>query len=237
MEYMTPPITLCESGHNICKSCRPNLDNCPTCRQPYLKVRNKALENLAQKVHYPCCYRSNGCSVVLRPDLIGDHQLSCHYRPYYCPLSKAEGIECKWVGELVSLKKHIQTEHRDRLTDLKSVKKVVIMGYKSEHKYSRVIFACNEMFYQQFEVKDSVFYFVIQHIGPENYDLKFQYNFTLATYRNVESVSATFVARSCKVSVGDIHRSGQCVKLCFETVKNFLDETNNFKFEFHIKKI
>jgi hypothetical protein len=200
-------------------------------------VRNKALENLSQKLQYPCCYKPEGCSLVFRPELIDEHQLACRYRPYKCPLSKAESIMCKWVGALEQLKKHIGTKHRNRLTDLESVKKVIIWSYKSDYKYSRLIFACDEMFYQQFEVIDNVFYFVIQHIGPENYDSKFQYTFTLATCGNVESVSVTFVARSCNVDIEDIYRSGQCVKLCFETVKNFLDEWNNFKFEFRIRKI
>jgi E3 ubiquitin-protein ligase SIAH1 len=237
MELMMPPITMCESGHNICTCCRPNLDKCPICREPFMNVRNKALENLAQKVQYPCYYRTEGCSLVLQPRFIDEHQLICPYRPYNCPLSEAENIMCEWFGAFLDLKEHIETKHRNRLTETESVKQVHIQRYKGEKKYSRVIFACGEMFYQQFEVIDNVFYFIIQHIGPENYDTKFHYNFTLATSGNTESVSVTFVARSCKVDIESLHRSGQCVKLCFETVKNFLDERNNFKFEFRIKKI
>jgi len=93
------------------------------------------------------------------------------------------------------------------------------------------------MFYQQFEVIDNTFYFVIQHIGPENYGSNFQYNFNLATSNNVEYVSMGFVARSCKVDIENVYRSGQCVKLCYDTVKNFLDESNDFNFDFGIKKI
>jgi hypothetical protein len=93
------------------------------------------------------------------------------------------------------------------------------------------------MFYQQFEVIDNTFYFVIQHIGPENYGSNFQYNFHLATSNNAEFVSVGFVARSCKVDTENLYRSGQCVKLCYDTVKNFLDESNNFNFDFGIKKI
>ncbi|KAJ4432539.1 hypothetical protein ANN_21162 [Periplaneta americana] len=31
-DYMVPPITLCENGHNICKICKPKLFECPTCK-------------------------------------------------------------------------------------------------------------------------------------------------------------------------------------------------------------
>lgn len=237
LEYMMPPITMCESGHNICDCCRPKLDKCPTCRQPFLNVRNKALENVAWKLQYPCRYKSTGCSMLLQPKLMDEHQLACPYRPYKCPLSKAESIMCEWVGALAGLKEHIETKHRNRLTDIAHGKEVVIRRYRSECKFSRVIFAYDEIFYQQFEVIDNVFYFVIQHIGPENYGSKFQYNFTLETYGSSEYVSLAFVVRSCKVDIKDIYRSGQCVKLFFETVKNFLNERGDFKFEFHIRKL
>jgi len=34
MQYMLPPIALCSNGHNICSSCKPKIQNCPTCREP-----------------------------------------------------------------------------------------------------------------------------------------------------------------------------------------------------------
>ena len=236
MEYMLPPIPMCESGHSICSKCRPNLVKCPSCRQPFLNLRNKALENLSLRAKHPCCYRSYGCQLVFRADMKTDHEIVCPYRPYTCPLLKDNQINCQWCGIHEDLREHIRKEHKDRLTDIKSGKHVCIRRYKEKHRYSRVIFACDEMFYQQFEVIDNTFYFVIQHIGPENYGSNFQYSFNLATSSNAEFVSIGFVARSCKVDIANLYRSGQCVKLCYDTVKNFLDERNNFTFYFGIKK-
>jgi E3 ubiquitin-protein ligase SIAH1 len=235
-DYMMPPIAMCESGHNICSNCRPNLDKCPSCRQPFLNLRNKALENLSLRAKHPCCYRSYGCQLMFRADVKNDHEVACPYRPYKCPLVNADRIMCQWYGIYEDLREHIKSKHRDRVTDIKSGRHVSIRRYKEENKYSRVIFACDEMFYQQFEVIDNTFYFVIQHIGPENYGSNFQYQFTLATSDYVEFVSLGFVARSCKVDIEDIYRSGQCVKLCFDTVRNFLDEQKNLNFEFTIKR-
>jgi hypothetical protein len=93
------------------------------------------------------------------------------------------------------------------------------------------------MFYQQFEVIDNTFYFVIQYIGPESYGSNFQYFFSLAPSGNAEFVTIGFVARSCKVDIENIYKSGQCVKLCYDTVKNFLNESNDFNFDFGINKI
>jgi hypothetical protein len=97
------------------------------------------------------------------------------------------------------------------------------------------------MFYQQFEVIDNTFYFVIQHIGPEKYGSNFRYFFSLASSDNSEFVTIGFVARSCKMdienNIENIYRSGQCVKLCYNTVKNFLDDSNNLGFDIGINKI
>lgn len=237
MEHMLPPIIMCESGHSICSSCRPNLAKCPSCRQPFLNLRNKALENLSLRAKHPCCYKPFGCQILFRTDQKSNHELVCPYRPYECPLLNADRILCQWSGIYDDLREHIQSNHGDRLTDIMSWKSVCIRNYKEANRYSRVIFACEEIFYQQFEVLDNTFYFVIQHIGPENYGAIFQYNFKLATRGNLEFVSIGFVARSCKVDIQNIYRSGQCVKLCFDTVKNFLDEGNSLKFEFGIKRI
>jgi E3 ubiquitin-protein ligase SIAH1 len=237
LDYMASPIWMCESGHNICSSCRPRINACPTCRQPFLPVRNKALENLSVLTKAPCPYKKYGCQLVFGQEDFTEHKTVCPYRPYNCPLSKAEGIMCKWTGIRPDLKEHIQAEHRNRLTELDFLKEVLIRKFRREMKYSRVIIACGEIFYQQFEVINNVFYFVVQHVGPENYKSKFQYNFTISSRQHPESISISFIARSCRVDIETIYRSGQCVKLFFDTVKNFFDENNNFKFEFYITRI
>jgi Seven in absentia protein family. len=236
LDYMMPPIVMCESGHSICSKCRPNLSKCPYCRQPFLNLRNKALESLSLRVKHPCCHKSYGCQLVFRADVKADHEIECPYRPYTCPLLKDNRIMCQWSGIHGDLKEHIQTKHKDRVTDINSWKHVCIRKYKEENKYTRVIFACDEIFYQQFEVIDSTFYFVVQHVGPENCGSSFQYCFNLAKKDNAEYVSVGFVAQSCKVDTETIYRSGQCVKLCYNTVKNFLDKNNNLSFNFWIKK-
>ncbi|XP_023721054.1 E3 ubiquitin-protein ligase sina isoform X2 [Cryptotermes secundus] len=53
LEYMTPPITMCSSGHSVCQACRPRMTSCPTCRRPLLGIRNYALELLARELQLP----------------------------------------------------------------------------------------------------------------------------------------------------------------------------------------
>ena len=61
MEYMRPPIMLCENGHNICNICKQEVPHCPTCRQQFSNTRNVALEKVAIEVNYPSTYRNYGC--------------------------------------------------------------------------------------------------------------------------------------------------------------------------------
>jgi E3 ubiquitin-protein ligase SIAH1 len=55
-QYMLPPICLCVNGHNICKSCRPKMQYCPICRQPFITTKCVSLEKLAAQVEFPCTY-------------------------------------------------------------------------------------------------------------------------------------------------------------------------------------
>jgi hypothetical protein len=100
-EYMRPPITLCQAGHNICCRCRPSLqwpggNKCPRCEGPLLDTRNVALETIARSLLYPCRYSVAGCRGKFGMDDIGQHHARCPHRSYDCPLRRLEG--CKWTG-------------------------------------------------------------------------------------------------------------------------------------------
>ena len=99
-EYMSPPITLCQAGHNICNRCRPNLqfkggNKCPRCRRDLLDTRNVALETIARGLKYPCRY--DGCKVKFTMEDIGKHHARCNFRSYDCPIRSQE--HCYWNGK------------------------------------------------------------------------------------------------------------------------------------------
>ena len=64
MQYMLPPIKLRGNGHNTCSSCKQKIQKCPTCREPQLDTRNKALEKLAVRVECPCPNEPHGCTLT-----------------------------------------------------------------------------------------------------------------------------------------------------------------------------
>lgn len=235
-EHMIPPITLCESGHNICSRCKPKLKKCPTCRQQLLAVRNLTLENLTNKIKYPCCNRKTGCDESLPLDQIIRHQTICLHRFYDCPLAKAPGVLCLWQGPWSDVKKHIDINHKDRVTEAVSKLSVNIRDFKSTYKYCRVIYALGEAFYQQFEVSGNNFYFVVQYVGPEDAAYRYKYEFILSSTSGDEKIQVSQVTRSVKINIDDICQSGKCIKLHYDVVKNFLEE-NSMKFEMEISKI
>jgi hypothetical protein len=100
-QYMRPPITLCQAGHNICSSCRPDMqwwggNRCPQCDSPLLDTRNVALESIAGSLLYPCRYSAAGCPHKFRLEDVGPHHAECPHRSYGCPLRALE--HCKWTG-------------------------------------------------------------------------------------------------------------------------------------------
>ena len=77
----SPPIHQCELGHIHCKTCHPNLQNCPVCRSR--KIGSRALfaeQTMAiffTKCKYPNC-------PVLKLENIQEHEIQCEFAPVQC---------------------------------------------------------------------------------------------------------------------------------------------------------
>ena len=68
MMQMHSKIYQCESGHVICATCKPRLQNCASCRVPLGEIRNRPLEAIAAAADFelPCKFCDTGCTEVLR---------------------------------------------------------------------------------------------------------------------------------------------------------------------------
>jgi hypothetical protein len=49
LEYMSPPISLCTRGHNLCDSCSRSIPKCPICKEVFI-TRNLPLEVITSKM-------------------------------------------------------------------------------------------------------------------------------------------------------------------------------------------
>lgn len=53
LEYMSPPISLCTRGHNLCDTCSRGIPKCPICQDVFI-TQNVALEMIASKIKLLC---------------------------------------------------------------------------------------------------------------------------------------------------------------------------------------
>lgn len=235
-EYMIPPITICESGHNICSRCKPKMKECPNCRRPLLSARNLALEKLTSKVKYPCYNRKTGCDETFTVDQIVGHQSICLHGLYDCPLAQAPGILCFWQGPRSEVRAHVDKYHKSRVTEAVSRLSVYTRVFDIEYKYCRIIYALGQVFYQQFDVKGDIFYLVVQHVGPAIADAIYKFEFALESSDGDEKIQVSHHIQSVKNNIDDIRKCGKCVKLHYDVVKNFMED-ESLKFEMEICQV
>ncbi|CAG9858305.1 unnamed protein product [Phyllotreta striolata] len=112
MEYLTPPIRMCTSGHSICDDCRSKITFCPLCAKKFSTGRNVTLEHVAEKIKYPCTYRKYGCKEKLSCNELYNHQRKCTYMEIVCFFSYL----CQFKGSLQDQLSHCRCHDRYCLT-------------------------------------------------------------------------------------------------------------------------
>jgi hypothetical protein len=220
MEYMTPPIFLCENGHSICSHCRPQLPLCPTCRRHFLSnARNVGLESIAVELDYPC--RNSGCDEVLPLEEITQHQAVCPHRPFECPL--VHGSHCAWKGPHSLIKKHVMESHV-RYVREGSQSVSILNDVSSTPGYSMVIFAFGQVFLQKCRMQDCQFYSAVQYIGPKENASKYRFEFELSTSNGHHKVLVGDLVTSDSEDMQSVRRAGRCVMLDHNVIKCFMYE-------------
>lgn len=84
-ELPESPILQCKNGHTLCQSCYTKCSKCPLCRHPLDQkdpIRALKLENIAEKVLFPCPYE--GCTSQKKIKDMKPHKSSCAFRPVRC---------------------------------------------------------------------------------------------------------------------------------------------------------
>jgi len=220
LEYMVPPISLCESGHSICDQCRPQLPVCPTCRKPFLaKTRNIALESIADDLDYPC--RNDGCFEIYPVQIITQHEAVCPHRPFECPLS--QGAHCAWKGPLRLMKQHVKEVH-GRYMRVGTESTSVLHNVSETPGYSLVIFAFEEVFLQKSRLHDKKFYSAVQYIGPKENASKYRYEFQLSTGNEHQKLIVGHLVHSSSDDLQNVNKEGNCVRLDYDVIKPFIYE-------------
>jgi len=240
MEYMRSPIGMCVNGHNICNTCKQKLTHCPTCGQQFFNIRNVALEKVATELKYPCLYRKYGCLDIYKLDLIGEHQQKCQYNPQPCPVNKVNLGNCTWTGIGSNMVSHLKQAHNDVSIDYYghgsfcNRRAFCISGVTPDTKYCKLILHGHNVLYSHSEIKNGIFYSVLQYIGPAAEAAKYQYKLEFFDKERTESLAVNLLARSLDEDLSEVHNSGKCVKLYPEQFSRFANERSELEFSMEI---
>ncbi|XP_068081894.1 E3 ubiquitin-protein ligase SIAH1A-like [Anabrus simplex] len=232
--FLTPPIIMCRNGHNICAECRKNLQVCPSCNQAFDEpnIRNRAMEDIAHILKFPCENRDAGCQVMLGNDAIRSHQRSCAFRMYSC---LAAG--CAWKSHVHLLPEHMKKEHSNLLFKQGSRQ----FGKPTEgeaYASYRFIEAHGELFWRLLkrDPVNSKLSWVIQYVGPVEKAKEFQYQLLFKSPDNNKTVTFTATTHRDDEDMDAIIDSGKSVDLPFSMISPFTGKDKKLNYEIYVRK-
>ena len=80
------PIPACPKGHIVCKTCRKNVETCPTCRADFRPGGvNIPVGAMIQKIPHKCKFSRYGCDVQMKLEDLVQHEKRCPERLVRCP--------------------------------------------------------------------------------------------------------------------------------------------------------
>jgi len=173
-------------------------------------------------------------------DLIGEHQQKCQYIPQPCPVNKMNLGNCTWTGIGSSMMSHLKQAHSDVSIDyyghgsFHNRGAFRISGVTPHTKYCKLILYGNKVFYTCSEIKDGIFYSVLQYFGPAAEAVKYQYKLEFFDKERTESLAVSLLARSLDEDLSEVHNSGKCVKLYPEQFSRFANEGCELTFSMEI---
>lgn len=199
-EYMAPPITVCQNGHNICNPCKSNLDSCPMCRSNLSDVRSQTAETVSRTITHRCKYRELGCTGQVLVDFKEIHEESCKFRPMRCPFLM--GSNCHWEGALKNVAEHIRLGHNahSTLNVLESEQELTINNYKERTDgnteyigWVQAVFTLEEVFFVRVRLVNNALYITYLFVGVEEAAKKYKFKVTLKTADEDEYLSGSLV--------------------------------------------
>ena len=222
-DFMVPPITMCENGHSICPKCKPKLQNCPSCKKPFLQVRNLALESLSRQA-------------INEEDQRPPARIPQNVE---CPFARISKDICPWKGPVADMKVHVKFFHKNPNDTFKvsGVFTVVLTDLSPTQHYRKAVFTADELFYIYWRIKDGSFYCTVFYVGEQEKCSNYMYRFVLTTDSDNRKISMSFPTRSIMENLEELFHSGDCVILNYNTVLKFADPNMNLECEFQINAI
>ena len=209
VEYMTPPIPMCQNGHNICNTCRQKVNQCAICKEEFLKSRCWLLENIIRKIKIRCQYYKEGCQFVSTCQFINSHEADCPDRPFNCPLSVVGTTNFCWRGHVSRMWDHILCKHPD-LAVPKAAKFVLTVDSTRPGTMYRALSACGETFFLLFRVINLDLYCCVLYVGPQERASLYKYWVTAEPRHASECSTVCLPTKSYFADVETLFRNREC---------------------------
>ncbi|KAJ8955778.1 hypothetical protein NQ314_006845 [Rhamnusium bicolor] len=173
MEYMIPPIHQCITGHSICFHCKTKVAQCPTCRKEFQNTQNFALAQIIYHLTYPC--KHSKCRFTAKARYIRQHEESCVYGPFKCPLQEYENCNVQLIFSDVL--DHVMNTHYEHVLEMDTVTLPFDNANEDddEDKDCYILKYSFKLFKLHFLYRYHTFYWAMQLIGPADESTKYKF--------------------------------------------------------------
>ena len=223
---------MCENGRNICGCCKERLSECPSCRGKFNNGRNIALETYAATAVYPCKNQEAGCRETFTMDYRSKHHSVCLYRSKKCPVGVLTGVDCSWTGIQLTLEAHLVTKHDTVVFIVPNHFTMLLRNLARGKSYPLPVFTLGELFYVTLEAEGDAFSFGVFHFGPKEESETFKYGIKIGGFE--EYISVTSKCHSCLEGDPMELQPENYVKIYYNTIRGFVDESGHLLCEFEI---
>jgi len=230
---LRPPVAMCSNGHGLCPDCKPNTEECPTCREKFIDTSPTILHQLLDALPRDCQFKTLGCTEVYVPG--SNHEEICGYRSIDCKV-----LECEWSGQARKLKDHAISTHDDLTT-------VVEFGITSNIRWPGFDPANESFRYIPFVADDLVFWaYVYMSLQVNKLCISFTQvpigvpsseNFFKLSFKNgnIEFTHTIQVPLDTGIPFGDFLED-HCMMIPQKMVPRFINEDADLAFSFLIVK-
>ena len=222
---MASPISMCVSGHSVCKTCRHKLKKCQLCTKNFTKYRNLVLEKIIGKLKFPCKYEDMGCTGLFSLDRLASHQSNCSRQANRCPFKVLDTSMCTWEGSEDAVVDHMKTSHSDIcfIMNQAGKYKTRICDIVKVPLWCRAVFKQDDVFLWCTKLKESHLYSCILYLGEKEEASSFMFKMTF--YKVGKTGSYTASHRTCPYpnNVDRVFKNWDCVILYHDLMKQCVD--------------
>ncbi|PSN29082.1 hypothetical protein C0J52_27169 [Blattella germanica] len=213
---MTPPIKQCFNGHNICKDCRRNVENCPVCRGNLADIRNLTAVSMSRLITHSCVNKKFGCT------------------GQFCWISRSNTKRDVCSDLFVTrIKKAKDGKYKQIFNFDSNAPEITSHKYEAVEEFGEVFFA---MVWENVCNFDYIGHF---YLGEEDEARKFRYKVTLTSQDGNETMSSYRLCRSYLSLNNVLHTDNKKYDGYFSTfpkrfVDRCFDSNKNLTYDFEI---